>query len=137
MKREEQRFRKAFVRAIGIALGLAALLLALAATGAGHGIYAPLLVSLPLPILYPLVLARAFGSGARSSEAAVAALAIAALLDCILIAVSSGEREHFLRMWRYEPAFLLAWFGLWAGWQVLALAAMLGRGRAGGPAGSA
>jgi len=109
----------------GFLAWLAAQFLALLMTGAGHGWGTPFLVSLPLSVLYPLLVLRASrappGGGIRL-ELGVAAVAL--FLDYILwTSILDDEAVFFSRMWKIDSGLVAAWLILWAGWHALLLLA--------------
>ncbi|HEX5182122.1 MAG TPA: hypothetical protein VFW19_03110 [Allosphingosinicella sp.] len=108
---------------LGLVAWFATQLVGIGIAGAGHGWVAPFLFTLALMPLYPATFIRAFAapSGAIAIDAAI--LVIAGVLDLLLLRNMLGaEREYFLRMWTFETAGVALWLGLWAAWQMLALA---------------
>jgi hypothetical protein len=93
--------------------------------GAGHGWVAPFFFTMPLVLLYPLVFIRAFSrAGARKVDVSI--LVVAAALDLFLLRnLFFQEYEYFLKVWNFGSTIVALWFGLWAAWQVLAVAALL------------
>lgn len=91
------------------------------------GWYAPVLLSMLLIVLYPLAFLRAFcpAGGARWVEPGL--LSIAAVLDVVLLASILAKEETLTKAWSIpgNPGVLLLWGGLWAGWQLLALIAVV------------
>jgi hypothetical protein len=91
------------------------------------GWYAPVLLSMLLVVLYPLAFLRAScpGTGARWVEPGL--LSIAAVLDVVLLGSIFAKEELLAKAWSIpgNPGVLLLWGGLWAGWQLLALIAVV------------
>ena len=110
--------------AVAAGLGCAGLaqLIALMLAGAGHGWIAPFFWSPLLFLVYPITFLRWLGVGPPSPAIDGGLVVVAAAADCLLIASSYANEGPYLRaiFAAFAPA-LLAWIGLWAFWQVLAL----------------
>lgn len=107
--------------ALGLVLWSLAMATSLGIAGAGHGWISPLVVTVPLAALYPLVLARAVGKGSGSVAADGAILIFALLLDVLLLALSSyWEPGGFGAALRFGAGHVASWIALWIGWQLLA-----------------
>ena len=116
--------------ALGLATALLTQFIGLGMTGAGHGWIAPFYFSMPLFLLYPAALIRAFRSGRGGMAIDLALLAVALALDLLLLRNIFGEENrYFHTLWGRFPGFVLLWIALWAGWQALALIALLRNSR--------
>jgi len=133
----ERTARKKIVFGIaGVVAWLVTQCVAVALAGAGHGWYAPLLASLSLIVLYPVVFIRAFASSSAPFGMTACILVAAIVFDLWLTASVLGyentfyigdERDDFLRVWHFGPGVTVLWIALWAGWQFLAIAPLLSR----------
>lgn len=122
--------RAAIFGVLGLLAWFATQAVALGLSGGGHGWTGPFFFSMPLIILYPLTFILAFSSKARSPNVEVSLWAAAIVLNLLLLAnIFSSEHDYFIRMWRFSDGslFISIWLGLWAGWQVLFVAALLKR----------
>jgi hypothetical protein len=108
----------------GVLLWLVTQLMGLMLTGAGHGWYGALVFSLPLVFLYPLALIRVFDRHTGKQETDILILILAAILDALL-ALNMLSNAYFMRVWEFDPAFVVLWSVLWAGWQPFIVASLL------------
>lgn len=121
---------KFIMGALGLAAGLFALLMGLGGAGGGHGWIGALWFSVPLVILYPLVLIRAVSSSRGSPDMDVVLLCVGGVLDLLLAANMAEEQKYVLKLWSFDPSGMIMWLSLWAGWQVVGLATVLRKWRA-------
>jgi hypothetical protein len=119
--------RKLVCGGLGLLFWGAAQFIALGIAAGAPGCYAPVLLSMLLAVLYPLAFLRAFcpATGGRWVEPGL--LAIAAVLDVVLLVSILAKEELLAQAWSIpgNPGVLLLWGGLWAGWQLLALIAVV------------
>lgn len=88
----------------------------------GEGWIAPFALSMPLVVLYPVVLVRAVAASPRSARLEWVLVVVAALLDLFLALLLTGEdAAKLVDVWRKAAAPVLVWFVLWTTWQVLVL----------------
>jgi hypothetical protein len=122
----KQRALMVIYGAIGLSTWLLTEVIALALAGAGHGWGAPMVFSLPLVLLYPTLFVRVFWSESKNRLVDACVLATAAALDLLLLLSPRVEDlGYFSTMWNGDAGWVVAWLALWAGWQMLAVAALL------------
>jgi hypothetical protein len=115
---------------VGIAAWLIAQTIAVGLAGAGHGWMAPFWLSMSLVALYPIVFIRAFASSSSSYDMVLILLAVAFVLDLLLVANITGvERHYFLNVWQCAQCATVLWILLWLGWHVVAIVPLLTRRR--------
>ncbi len=120
---------------IGLILSFIAVLLAFFPAGAGEGWSAPLMVSLALPLIYPVAMIRSSGRSREGLPWDVALVALAISADIYLCM----DLAHYAQEWLPKarevlpgvdrsvfPIFLI-WLALWLHWQFLAVRAVLRR----------
>ena len=117
--------------ALGLGLTAVTLLLAIMLTGGGHGWNTPLLVSIPLWVLYPLTFYAA-GQDVPQARPILWILAIIALAtDALLIFGTVSETSYVVQAMRVNGAagFLIAgaWCVPWIIWQVVIVRSLLDR----------
>ena len=122
---------KFIMGALGLTAGLFALMMGLGGAGGGHGWIGALWFSVPLVILYPLVLIRAVASSWKSSDMDILILCVAGPLDLLLAANMAAEQQYVLKLWSFDASGMILWLSLWAGWQVVGLTTVLRKWRAG------
>jgi hypothetical protein len=90
-------------------------------------LYEPFWLSLPLVLLYPLAFIRAFGATSEPMMRDRHLLAIAALLDVLVLGSIILREDELAKSWRIpeNPLVLISWIALWAGWQMLLIAALV------------
>lgn len=110
----------------GVALWLGTQAIAFALSNAGDGWIGPTACSLPLVALYPIALARLGVSRLGGTKADAAMLMMAVTLDILLAYnIERHEPGYFAMAWDVAPTLVSTWFGLWMGWQVIALATLI------------
>ena len=117
--------------ALGLGLAAVALLTAIMLAGAGHGWTSPLLVSIPLWVVYPLTFYAA-KQDVPHARAILWMLAIIALgSDALLIVGTLGETSHiaeYVRVNGIAGILIMAmWSVLWIVWQAILVRALLSR----------
>ena len=113
-------WRTISLAALGLVAGLVAEMLAMGLGAAGHGWIAPVFLSVPLLILYPLTLTRMHGP-IRMAQIERLTVSLAAVLDVLLLWSCLAEGAHVLVIWTVGPQFVLCWLVLWFGWQAAAI----------------
>lgn len=112
--------------ALGLFGWCSAQFLALLLAGGGHGWGAPFLFSMLLFVLYPMTIARAANPASHDGSHSafrldIAMLALAVLFDLLLLSnILFDEPQYVAKVWALDESFVLAWVGLWLGWQMLA-----------------
>jgi hypothetical protein len=119
--------RVALLIFFGLLLWLAAQFFSLFVAAGGHGWSGPLLATIPLIILYPLAIVRAFSGHAQNVFVGMAIIAIAILLDVGLLQSTVGESRYIKKVWQLGMYEVMAWLFLWIGWQVLAVYSLFRR----------
>ena len=116
---------------LGLLFWAATQFLALGIGAAGHGWTEPFWLSMALLILYPLAFVRAFCvTEPWSMIGAGMLLVIAVTLDALMLGGLFLHGDIFWKQWDMYPDerwVPLLWFALWAGWQLLLLAAWIKR----------
>ena len=118
--------REIILTAVGLLFWAVTQFIALMMGAGGHGWNAPLWLSMFLVPLYPLAFVEAFAPATGGKWLVRGLLIAAGLLDLLLLASLFTEGEYIARLWNVpeNPAVLLLWGGLWAGWQLLAFVAL-------------
>lgn len=120
--------RKILFGMLGLLFWLGTQWLALGIAAAGYGWISPSALSVPLILLYPIAFVRAFCARTGSiGPYRGLPIAIAGVLDVLLLGSIVLEKEYILKGWRLpENRYVLAlWIALWAGWQMLLLASLI------------
>jgi hypothetical protein len=124
---EDVTVGKVLFGALGLLAWLGAQWIALGIIAGGHGLIAPLSLSMPLLFLYPIAFIRAFCVTTGRIGFDQGLLAIAGLLDVLLLSSTFAEEKYFWHIWSYPEnrPVLAEWMALWAGWQLLVLASLI------------
>jgi hypothetical protein len=117
--------RKVIVGALGLPVWLLAQLMGLGGAGGGDGWIGGFWFSIPLLVLYPLVLIRAFASEREKPEADLIIVGVGAVLDFFLLANMAEELEYVAKLWSFDRSGMILWLALWAGWQVIGLTSVV------------
>jgi hypothetical protein len=116
---------------LGLLFWAATQFLALGIGAAGYGWMEPFWLSMALLVLYPLAFVRAFCvTEPWSTIVAGMLLVIAVTLDALMLGGLFLHGDIFSKQWNMYPDerwVPLLWFALWAGWQLLLLAAWIKR----------
>jgi hypothetical protein len=113
---------------IGVALALAALNVAFALAGGGHGWVAPIFFSFPLFVLYPAAFLQVAYRTPFASAAGRVLVAVAVIADVALIAMTAlTEARYFHAILNVAPEVVFIWLVLWSLWQLFAIIGMVRR----------
>ena len=124
---EDVTVGKVLFGALGLLAWLETQRIGLGIMGGGHGLIGPFWLSMPLFFLYPTAVIRAFCVTPGRIRLDQGLLAIAGLLDVLLLSSTFAEEEYFWHIWSYPESrpVLASWLALWAGWQLLVIAALI------------
>jgi hypothetical protein len=93
--------------------------------GSGHGWTTPFLATVPLLIIYPLTMIRAFSLHAKNVSVGIALVVLAIILDFFVLLWSFEEAAYFRKIWQIGKIEVVSWIALWVGWQLLAIYSLI------------
>lgn len=89
---------------------------------------APFYLTLPLLLLYPVVLVRLLPSSPRAATLDWLMLAVAIALDLLLLtSAATQEQAYFRKAWKLAAGLVVGWSFMWLSWQACAVALLVKR----------